>query len=184
MNLRNILIGGGLALLSFSLCGCIARHVRQWEEVDEAVAVIHPAGESEVTGAVHFYQLEDGVRVVADVQGLEPGSTHAIHVHEYGDCTSDDAASAGGHYNPSGAMHGLPSEDPRHAGDLGNLQADDEGNASYEITVHNLSVAELLHPVVGRAVVIHAGEDTGEQPAGGAGARIACGVIGVANPGK
>ncbi|MCA8949470.1 MAG: superoxide dismutase family protein [Planctomycetes bacterium] len=36
------------------------------------------------------------------------------------------------------------------------------------------------HSILGRALVVHAGEDTFEQPTGAAGARVAFGVIGIA----
>jgi len=92
--------------------------------------------------------------------------------------------SAGGHYNPEGHQHGLPDSENRHAGDLGNVQADSEGKAHYEITVSNISIQGPRNPILGRAVIVHAKPDDGGQPVGNAGARIACGVIGVANPGK
>jgi len=155
--------------------------------VNEAVAVMHGTeGNADVRGTVRFVETEaGGVKVVADILGLNPGSTHAIHVHAYGDCTAADATSAGGHYAPRGHKHALPGETAmRHAGDLGNLTADDDGHARYTIAVDNLSVAGTKNPVIGRAVIIHAGRDKGvaEQPTGAAGARIACGVIGIANP--
>jgi Cu-Zn family superoxide dismutase len=67
---------------------------------------------------------------------------------------------------------------------LGNVQADSEGKAHYEITVENISILGQKNPIIGRAVVVHAKPDDGSQPVGNAGARIGCGVIGVANPGK
>jgi Cu-Zn family superoxide dismutase len=92
--------------------------------------------------------------------------------------------SAGGHYNPEGHQHGLPEAENRHAGDLGNIQADDQGKAHYEISVTNISVSGAKNPIIGRSVIVHAKVDDGSQPTGNAGGRIACGVIGIANPGK
>ena len=149
----------------------------------EAIAVLHPTEGNEVHGTVRFSQTAGGVKVVVHVEGLEPGSTHAIHVHQFGDCSAPDGTSAGGHYNPEGHDHGLPTQASRHAGDLGNLTANEDGVAHYEITVDNISVAGAKNPVLGRAVIIHATADTGEQPTGAAGARLACGVIGIANSG-
>jgi len=122
-------------------------------------------------------------QVVADIEGLNPGQKHAFHIHQFGDCTSSDGMSAGGHYNPEGHQHGLPEKEMRHAGDLGNLTADNDGKAHYEITVSNISVAGMKNPIIGRGVIVHAKVDDGSQPVGNAGGRIACGVIGVANPG-
>lgn len=167
----------------FLLSGCLVEHVRQWGDVDEAVAVLAPANGSEAQGTVRFLQLQDGVKVIARLEGLEPGSTHAMHIHEYGHVTADDLSSAGAHYDPDDHPHDLPPAEERHAGDLGNVTADEDGRVDRVMTVHNLSVAEMDNPVIGRAVVLHAGRDTGEGTAGEAGPRIASGVIGVSNPG-
>jgi superoxide dismutase, Cu-Zn family len=150
----------------------------------EAVAVLNPTAGQKCRGVVRFTEAGDSVKVVADVEGLTPGQKHAFHIHQYGDCTSSDGMSAGGHYNPEGHQHGLPDADVRHAGDLGNLQADDQGKAHYELTVKNISVMGANNPIVGRGVVVHAKFDDGGQPVGNAGGRIACGAIGIANPGK
>lgn len=158
-----------------------AAHGDAWMAVKQAVAVLHPTAGSKCHGTVRFTQEGDSVKVVADIEGLTPGQKHAFHVHQFGDTSSQDGMSAGGHYNPEGHPHGLPETDSRHAGDLGNLQADSEGKAHYEITVKNVSVAGTKNPLIGRGVIVHAKVDDGGQPVGNAGARIASGVIGVAN---
>jgi Cu-Zn family superoxide dismutase len=156
-------------------------HAEAWASVKQAVAVLNAASGSKCRGQVTFTQDGDNVKVVAHVEGLTPGQKHAIHVHQFGDCSAPDGASAGGHYNPEGHQHGLPTADKRHAGDLGNLQADSEGKAHYELTVKNISIAGTMNPIIGRGVIVHAKPDDGGQPVGNAGGRIACGVIGVAN---
>jgi Cu-Zn family superoxide dismutase len=150
----------------------------------QAVAVLHATAGQKCHGTVRFTEEGDSVKVVAELEGLTPGQKHAFHIHQYGDCTGADGMSAGGHYNPEGHQHGMPETDNRHAGDLGNVQADNDGKAHYEITVKNVSVAGQKNPIIGRGVIVHAKPDDGSQPVGNAGARIACGVIGVANPGK
>lgn len=151
------------------------------QNVTLLVAQMAPTEANTVAGKVTFTRLEDGrVRVQADLRGFAPGSVHGFHIHEYGDCSAPDGTSAGGHYAPRGNRHGLPPEPERHAGDLGNIQADATGAAGYERVVDNISLTEGESPIVGRGVIIHARRDTGEQPAGNAGARLACGVIGVA----
>jgi Cu-Zn family superoxide dismutase len=152
--------------------------------VHAAVAVLHPTAGQKCHGVVRFTQEGDSVKVVADIEGLSPGQKHAFHIHQYGDCSGPDGMSAGGHYNPEGHQHGLPESENRHAGDLGNAQADSDGKAHYEITVNNVSIMGEKNPILGRAVIVHAKTDDGSQPTGNAGGRIACGVIGVANPGK
>lgn len=155
-------------------------HAEMMAAITHAVAVMVPTEGSETHGTVRFEQTDGGVAVTADISGLTPGAQHAIHVHEFGDLTAPDGTSAGGHYNPQGHDHGLPEQEMRHAGDLGNLTADDQGNTHYEITVDNITVAGLNNPVIGRGVIIHAKTDDGGQPVGNAGARISMGVIGVA----
>jgi Cu-Zn family superoxide dismutase len=145
-----------------------------------ALAVLNPTVGNNCHGVIRFTQDGDAVKVVADIEGLSPGQQHAIHVHDFGDCSAPDATSAGSHYNPEGHQHGLPASAERHAGDLGNLTGDKDGKAHYEITVTNCSLAGAKNPILGRAVIVHAKVDDGGQPVGNAGARIACGVIGVA----
>lgn len=87
--------------------------------------------------------------------------------------------------NPHNKTHGAPSDSERHVGDLGNFKTDAQGNA--EGTVSDKFI-KLIGPesVLGRTVVVHAGTDDlgkGEneesKKTGNAGARPACGVIGI-----
>lgn len=144
-----------------------------------AVAVLIPTVGNAVTGVVRFTQVDGGVRVVADVSGLKPG-THGFHIHEFGDISAADGMSAGGHLNPGHAKHGAPDAAERHEGDLGNLKADDNGHASadYIDTVISLNGPTSI---IGRGVIVHAdADDLKSQPVGNAGKRVAAGVIGVA----
>lgn len=155
-------------------------HQAAWSTVNKAVAVIHPTQGNKCHGTVQFTQMGDKVKVMAMIEGLNPNQKHAIHIHEFGDCSSTDGMSAGGHYNPEKHNHGLVSASMRHAGDLGNLQSDADGKAHYEVTVDNISVAGMKNPILGRGVIVHAKEDDGGQPVGNAGSRLGCGVIGIA----
>jgi superoxide dismutase, Cu-Zn family len=148
----------------------------------EAIAVLSPTQGNKCKGVIKFSQQGSSVKVVAHVEGLNPGQKHAMHIHQNGDCSAPDAASAGGHYNPEAHMHGLPEVEMRHAGDLGNLQADQDGKAHYEITVNNITISGGKNPIAGRGVIVHAKVDDGGQPVGNAGARIACGVVGITTP--
>jgi Cu-Zn family superoxide dismutase len=150
--------------------------------IDQAVAVLHPTEGNKAHGEVTLRERGDGVIIHAVVHGLEAGSVHGIHVHEYGDCRAADATSAGGHYNPESHPHELPPIRPRHAGDLGNLTADASGTARYMVTIRNATISGKKNSLLGRAVIVHAKRDTGRGETGEAGARMACGVIGVANP--
>ncbi|MCC7474312.1 MAG: superoxide dismutase family protein [Pirellulales bacterium] len=150
--------------------------------VTHAVAVVIPLGESKVKGKVTFTQVKGGVEIVAELTGLSPGD-HGFHVHEFGDCSMADGKCAGGHFNPTGAPHAGPDSDQRHVGDLGNVTADAEGKALYK-RVDKLITLSGPHSIIGRSVIVHAKLDdlTTQQPPGNAGDRIACGVIGIADP--
>ncbi|GAA5482939.1 superoxide dismutase family protein [Haloferula sargassicola] len=160
-----------------------AARTTAFADVTELVAAIEPVSGSNVKGSVLFEKVSGGVKVTAKVGGLEPNSKHGIHIHQFGDITAADGTSAGGHYNPEGNDHALPTESKRHAGDLGNLEADDDGNATLTLTVDNISLTSGKDPIVGRAVIIHEKADDGGQPTGNAGSRIGAGVIGISSPG-
>jgi len=151
------------------------------DSVTKAVAVLSPTKSNSVSGVVTFTKVEGGVKIVADVTGLTPGS-HGFHIHEFGDCSAADGASAGGHFNPHHMQHGAPDSEMRHAGDFGNLEADATGKAHYE-RVDTVISLEGADSIIGHAVIVHAkADDLKTQPTGNAGARVACGVIGVAKP--
>ena len=152
-------------------------------DATELIAVLSPTEGNQTTGVVTFKPADKGkVEIEARLTGLLPNSKHAIHIHQYGDLTSKDGKSAGDHYNPMHHPHALPDKENRHAGDFGNLESDQNGNADFKLTVDNISLAGRLSPIIGRAVVVHAKLDDGSQPTGNAGDRIAIGVIGVKNP--
>ena len=146
-----------------------------------AVAVLHATGHGKVEGMIWFTQQGNHVEISGEITGLTPG-LHAFHIHEFGDCSSPDGMSAGGHYNPTGMKHGSPEHGERHVGDLGNIRADDNGKAAIDIK-DTLVQLHGPHSIIGRAVIVHADpDDFKSQPAGNAGARIACGVVGIAKP--
>lgn len=154
------------------------------EENYRAAAAIKPVGDSKVEGVVNFVADKDadGVEVKIKLSGLTPGK-HGFHIHVKGDCTAPDASSAGGHFNPTGEQHGAPDDEHHHVGDLGNIEADDEGKVDTTKTLHGARIdteptAEDDRSILGRAVIVHAGEDDlKSQPSGDAGARVGCGVI-------
>jgi superoxide dismutase, Cu-Zn family len=152
-------------------------------DATELIAVLSPTEGNQTAGIVTFRSVDEGkVEIEAKITGLPPNSKHAIHIHQFGDLTSKDGTSAGDHYNPMGHQHALPDKKERHAGDFGNLESDQSGNANFKLVVDNISLAGRLSPIIGRGVVVHAKPDDGSQPSGNAGDRIAVGVIGVRNP--
>jgi Cu-Zn family superoxide dismutase len=143
-----------------------------------AVAKLQPTADNRAAGTVTFEAVKDRVRVTADLTGL-PAGNHGFHIHEKGDCSAADGTSAGGHFNPAGSPHGGPDSPAaqRHVGDLGNLQAAENGTAHYAREDMILSL-EGPDSIVGKAVIVHAGaDDLTSQPTGNAGPRLACGVI-------
>ncbi len=143
-----------------------------------AVAQLLPTRGNSVTGTVTFAQRSSGVLVTVNVSGLKPGTEHGFHVHEKGDCSSGDGMSAGGHFNPFAKPHGGHPSMNRHAGDMPNLRADANGNASAAVDLDLLTVTDGPASVVGRAVIVHVQpDDYRSQPVGNAGARMACGVV-------
>lgn len=136
--------------------------------------------EGKQVGTANFTEGPEGVEISAEVQGLEPGEK-GIHIHETGDISSSDFESAGDHFNPADAEHGLQNPQGPHAGDLENIVVGEDGTASYS-TVNDrvtLSGGEgSLFDEDGSALVIHAGADDQQtDPSGESGDRVAAGVI-------
>lgn len=144
-------------------------------------------GEGRTVGTVHWAERDGGgVELTLQASGLTPGP-HAVHLHETGACDTPDFKSAGGHFNPAGAPHGEmdqdadPKDPDHHAGDMPNQTVAEDG--TLKVTINNRSVSLVDGPNTlldedGSALVIHAGvDDYTSQPAGDAGARIACAVI-------
>jgi len=168
----------GLLLSVGLIAGCGGESFKPIPKAD-AVAVLMPTDGNTVSGSIIFAETKQGMRIIAEVSNLSPGP-HGFHIHEYGDCRAADGSSAGGHFNPGKTSHGAPDANPRHIGDLGNIVADESGAGKLDILVAGPSLAGP-EGIVGRSLIVHADPDDMEtQPTGGAGARLACGVIGIA----
>ncbi|MFG0284708.1 MAG: superoxide dismutase family protein [Phycisphaerales bacterium JB039] len=180
---RRAAIGAALcALGAIAIAAAPSQPERRNRAPAGLIAVVTPTEGSSVRGVVRFAETDGGVRVTARIEGLTPNSKHGFHVHEWGDASAADGTSAGGHFNPGGHDHDLPPGAPRHAGDLGNLEADGEGMADYQYLAENITLLRGANAILGRSVIIHIQEDDGSQPTGNAGARIGIGIIGVAQP--
>ena len=68
--------------------------------------------------------------------------------------TTNGCMSTGPHFNPAGKDHGAPTDDNRHAGDLGNITAGADGVAKVDITDSQIPIGGP-NSIVGRAVVCH-----------------------------
>ena len=145
----------------------------------QAIAVLASASGSRVSGSVTLVPMGKGLHLTGEVGGLPANSTHAFHIHEKGDCSAADASSAGPHFNPFNAAHGKAGSSTHHAGDMNNLTADAEGVAKINVHLEGVTLGGgAVNDVAGRALIVHAAaDDYASQPAGNAGARVACGII-------
>lgn len=129
----------------------------------------------ESLGTITFERNADGaIMIYGTFTGLKKNGVHALYVHENGDCSKSGKA-AGGHLNPTKAKHGPPASSQRHAGDFGNLNADEEGNATFSMTTDSVTMEpDRPDSILNRAVIIHAKKD---DKKGNGGPAFACGVI-------
>lgn len=167
--------------LSVLLAGCAQQHGMHKMEHKGPMLGGHfqSAPNQSVKGMVIVHAMDGHTMLKGKVMGLKPNSEHGFHIHEVGDCSKADFSSAGGHFNPTKTSHG-GQDGERHAGDMPNLKANEQGEAKFEVMLMDLSVDKAAaNSIIGRAVVIHANpDDYTTQPAGNSGARIGCAVIG------
>jgi Cu-Zn family superoxide dismutase len=154
---------------------CALALVAHGQDVTNATCKLESKSGSQVTGTVTFMKMGDQVHVIADITGLKPGK-HGFHIHEKGDCSAPDAASAGAHFNPTQHKHGGPETADRHEGDLGNIETDAAGKTHLS-WMGKLSLSGP-NSIIGKSVVVHEKEDDLKtDPSGNSGARVACGAI-------
>lgn len=174
-----ILALGAAAMLAAGACLADAKKTgaaTQTMPAGKSSAQIEGRSGSTLTGTAEFMVHGGQMMVTVNVKGAPPG-THAVHIHEKGDCSAPDASSAGGHFNPAGHQHGAPDAKEHHAGDLGNMEVKADGTGSLMIHSSDLSL-EGANSILGRAIIVHEkSDDFMTQPTGNAGGRIGCGVI-------
>ncbi|CAM9822463.1 unnamed protein product, partial [Phaeothamnion confervicola] len=135
--------------------------------------------------ATRMQATEDAPTILeGEIEGLRPGR-HAFHVHAFADF-SEGLVGGGGIFNPFGKNHGAPDDEERMAGDLGNIDVDEQGVCRVHIEDR---VVKLIgpHSIIGRSLIVKAGEDDfgrgGHElslTTGNSGARVAGGVVGIA----
>ena len=144
----------------------------------QAAAKIQSAAGTKLAGDARLVEEDGAVTITVEVADAPPGSK-GIHIHERGDCSDPKGKSMGEHFAPNHKEHGFPTQGgSHHLGDLGNISIGPDGKGQLEIKVAaaNLRPGDPMS-FVGKAIIIHEGEDTGAQPSGGAGDPIACGAI-------
>jgi len=140
----------------------------------QASAELLPKSNSRVYGIVTFNQNGDKVGVAATVFNLSLGA-HSIYIHENGNCSSPNAASAGPVWQIPGASPG-----GKRAGDLPELFTGSESNSAMQATLSGVTVGDgKLTDIVGHAVVVHDRVDRDPKPqfGGAPNGWVACGVI-------
>ncbi|ELM3642939.1 superoxide dismutase family protein [Flavobacterium psychrophilum] len=146
---------------------------------NEIKTIFSPKSQSNVAGTANFIEKNGTVTMVVNLSGLTPGE-HAIHIHEKSDCSATDGSSAGGHWNPTFKKHGKWGSAEHHKGDIGNFTADLNGNATIKFSTSEWCIGcqDPTKDILGKGLIVHKGtDDFTSQPAGNAGARVACSAI-------
>jgi Cu-Zn family superoxide dismutase len=173
----SVLLGLAGTAMALSAGGEASRGEAQ--QPDTARAVLRDSAGQQV-GVATLVQTPDGVLVRTELTNVPPG-VHAFHVHEVGRCDPPSFQSAGGHYNPFGRQHGILNASGPHAGDMPNIHVPETRRLTFEVLIPRVTLGQgqaTLFDANGSALVVHAGaDDYRTDPAGNAGARIACGVV-------
>ena len=144
-----------------------------------ATATLRDA-QGKTIGSVTLTPADGGVRIGVNVSAVAPG-LHGFHVHAVGKCEGPEFKSAGGHFNPATREHGLDNPKGSHAGDMPNLSVGADGTGKGDFPARGATLEPgpgSLFPDGGTSLVLHAApDDMKSDPAGNAGARIACGAI-------
>ena len=141
--------------------------------------VFETKSNSGVKGTAVFTETNGQVTLVAKLSGLKPGQ-HGIHIHEKADCSAADATSAGGHWNPTFKKHGKWTDAEHHKGDIGNFNADADGNAMilFKTDEWCIGCGDATKDILSKGLIVHdKPDDFVTQPTGNAGARVACSAI-------
>lgn len=140
------------------------------------VARLEAENDSGIEGTVRLTRSGEAVRVFALIDGVRADHHYGIQILLGRTCDADPDVHLGAEL---GRPHGSPYAPPahRHLGDLGSVRGDDSGRGRYD-RIDPVVSLDGTSSAAGRAVVIRAeADDAATQPAGRAGAVVACGVF-------
>lgn len=163
---------------ALTMIGLGCAEARSDEGATKVVEVTMKDRSGRNVGTVRLQDSAHGVLMHAELSGLPPGE-HAFHVHETGKC-EPPFESAGAHLHRGDTKHGFQNPHGFHAGDLPNIHVSQSGTATVDVFANGLRLHDQVRILDDdhAALIIHAGaDDYRTDPAGGAGDRIACGVI-------
>lgn len=141
--------------------------------------------DGEPVGMAIMTEATGGVLMHIKVEGLAPGKK-GLHLHSHAACdASTGFKSAKGHVGKADGGHGLLNPAGPEAGDLPNIFIHADGTGEMEAFSTRISLSDGENNLLdqdGSTFIIHEGaDDHVSQPIGGAGGRVACGLI---KPGK
>lgn len=159
-----------------------ADHMRKARATLKSCADGSPVG----TALLVEVPSSEGVKIIEVILTAHnlPAGSHAVHVHEVGNCTPCSAA--GSHLDLGPHGHNLPVTEnhPYHSGDLVNLRVGADGRGALLTTTNRIALAPGNLSVFdddASAFIVHALPDLycpdPSDPNCAGGARAACGII-------
>ena len=161
------------------LASCTTMQSAKSVEVSEVITADLARADGSWAGVATISQRRDGVFLSLTAEAPAAG-TYGMHLHAVGKCQGPDFTSAGPHWNPDMKQHGRDNPMGAHDGDLPNVTAGADRKITLEFKLPDFVIAGPtgLLDADGASLVIHAAaDDERTDPAGNAGARIACAVI-------
>ena len=156
-----------------------------------AVAILYPdkhySKKNRVQGKINFTQKNNKLYIKYKIKHL-PKGYHGFHIHKCGDLTKG-CKTAGPHFTSyKNNRHGGPNTKYKHNGDLGNIYNIKRNTSGTKIVSSNILSLNTCNKnsIIGRSIIVHKnrddlgkGKNKESLNTGNAGARLACGIIGI-----